>query len=377
MITKTGIEYSENSDLSNSSTIEENGTVSSITIPDWEVGVDLYCQAYVIDDGDRINSTIEHYVDSQSPDYVCISNVSGTNNTFTFTTRKSGNPVAGTYASSIEYSKDGNTWSTLNFNTSTPQDITLQSGENLYLRNDTGVFNHWDLSKYYVTTITATHNHTISGDIMSLLDYTGTDTTLKTGCFYNLFDSNHGLIYAYNLTMPDTVAERCYAGMFQGCSSMTVPPEELPALTLADSCYKNMFTGCSALTQAPDLPARTLAPDCYALMFSNCRSIESIPQLQATTLSSGCYYNMFYGCSAITEVELPARTLVQQCYYGMFDSCTSLNTVKVYARDISASYCTEDWLKNVAQSGTFYNYNNANFSRGEDGIPTGWTILYS
>ena len=44
--------------------------------------------------------------------------------------------------------------------------------------------------------------------------------------------------------------------------------------TLADGCYAYMFQGCTALTQAPSLPATTLELGCYASMFMGCTSLK-------------------------------------------------------------------------------------------------------
>ena len=70
-----------------------------------------------------------------------------------------------------------------------------------------------------------------------------------------------------------TMANYCYAYMFQGCTALTQAPS-LPATTLSNSCYFNMFQGCTALTQAPSLPATTLANSCYEAMFHGCASLK-------------------------------------------------------------------------------------------------------
>ena len=66
-------------------------------------------------------------------------------------------------------------------------------------------------------------------------------------------------------------------------------------------------------------------------------------------------------------------TMTDYCYGNMFQGCVSLNSITVYADDISALYCTTDWLSNVASSGTFRNLGSATYSRDASGIPSGWT----
>ena len=138
--------------------------------------------------------------------------------------------------------------------------------------------------------------------------------------------------------------------MFEGCTKLITAPE-LPATTLADYCYEKMFYGCTSLTTAPkELPATTLANSCYLYMFGSCKNLTTAPELPATTLAYGCYYQMFSGC-------------------------TGLNYIKCLATDISASYCTSNWLRGVASTGTFVkNPNMTSWTTGNSGIPDNWTI---
>ena len=134
------------------------------------------------------------------------------------------------------------------------------------------------------------------------------------------------------------MAEGCYQGMFQGCTSLTRAPE-LPATTLAKSCYDFMFQGCTNLIQAPELPATTLASYCYQGMFSDCTSLTQAPELSATALASYCYYMMFSGCTSLTQVsELPATALANLCYYRMFYGCTSLKLSETKTEEYTQEY---------------------------------------
>lgn len=124
----------------------------------------------------------------------------------------------------------------------------------------------------------------------------------------------------------------------------------LPATALTEYCYQYMFTSCTALTTAPQLPATALATACYQYMFTNCTALTTAPQLPATTLAEGCYAYMF-------------------------NNCTNLNYIKCHATDISAIICTHQWLDGVAASGTFVKDASMNdWTSGDSGIPTGWTI---
>ena len=95
------------------------------------------------------------------------------------------------------------------------------------------------------------------GNIQFLLESTGTRTTVPSKAFRRMFGYNNA----------DT--------MLYTCQTLTKAPL-LPATTLADYCYANMFEGCSSLTAAPVLPATTLADCCYDGMFYNCENLASI-----------------------------------------------------------------------------------------------------
>lgn len=161
----------------------------------------------------------------------------------------------------------------------------------------------------------------------------------QNGSYYrNRFDSNDGtqhykvygnimsLVSGDSFTSATTLSENyTFAGMFQSSSGLTDASNlVLPATTLVYTCYSAMFAGCTNLTTAP---------------------------------------------------ELPARTLAQGCYYGMFYNCTSLNYIKCLATSIPVSNCTQNWLSNVASSGTFVkNSSMTGWTSGDDGIPNGWTV---
>lgn len=197
-------------------------------------------------------------------------------------------------------------------------------------------------------------------------------TTLADSCYIQMFADCTSLIKAPELPAT-TLAGFCYRNMFQGCTSLTTAPE-LPATNLASSCYDCMFKNCTSLEEAPKLPATTLAQNCYGSMFRGCTSITKAPELPATTLAQSCYEAMFCGCSSLEVApDLPAETLVFNCYGGMFSGCINLNSIKCLAADISASGCTNNWLRSVASEGSFITPKETQWNTGNSGIPNGWT----
>ena len=210
----------------------------------------------------------------------------------------------------LEYSTDTSTWNTWN-----GTEIS-SSGSKLYLRG-TGNTKITGGSNNYRFVFTGTNALKIAceGNIENLLDY----ETVSAG--------GH-----------PTMADGCYANMFQGCTALTTAPT-LPATTLADGCYNYMFQGCTSLTTAPALPATTLAGGCYNGMFYGCTGLTTAPALPATTLASGCYESMFLDCTSLTTAPaLPATTLANGCYASMFEGCTKIKMSSTKTGDYQKEY---------------------------------------
>ena len=200
-------------------------------------------------------------------------------------------------------------------------------------------------------------------------------TTMAEGCYQGMFMGCTGLTSAP--TLPATILDRkCYEGMFYGCTGLTSAPE-LPITTLADYCYQDMFAGCTGLTSAPELPATTMVVGCYSEMFHSCTGLTTAPTLPATTLANHCYQYMFVGCTGLTTApELPATTLAEHCYDYMFYGCTNLNNIKALFTTTPSSSYTNNWVYGVAATGTFVKSSVATWTvTGNNGIPSGWTVL--
>ena len=284
------------------------------------------------------------------------------------TLTRNGNPTAVV----LEYSTDnGSTWTEW-IEVGNVRTLTLATGVRVWIRNQSGVstgFNAFDnYYNFYFSDIVHAY-----GDVRSLLCALPTRGIMDYYTLSNLFISCTSLVTAPEL--PATaIAPYCYFNMFRGCTSLVTAPE-LPATTLAGSCYYQMFMGCTSLVTAPELPATTLAGSCYYQMFMGCTSLVTAPELPATTLAASCYSNMFVGCtSLVTAPELPATTLAGSCYYQMFRGCTSIDDVTMLATDISAANCLDNWLYNVAASGTLHLDSRLTGIQRDSasGIPTGW-----
>jgi hypothetical protein len=284
--------------------------------------------------------------------------------------------------SGMQYSKNGGEKAAV-----TSDAISVSAGDKVEFYGDgTSITQYYSNSSDH-TTIAGSGDGfkcKLYGNIMSLVDEAGfaTATTLTAKSTFNrLFNGNTVLTDASGLLLPaTTLTDYCYGFMFLNCTNLTDAPA-LPATTLVEGCYSSMFSGCTSLSAAPaELPATTLALLCYNCMFSGCSSLETAPALPATTLAESCYSGMFYGCSSLeTAPALPAPTLVEGCYYGMFSGCTNLSAVTCLATDISANWCTEEWLyeAGTAVTGTKTFTKNPlmeGWETGDYGIPDGWTV---
>lgn len=197
---------------------------------------------------------------------------------------------------SLEYSRDKDTWTAVSFGTS----INLAIGETLYLRGD----NPSGLNdKSNRVTINCTGRMHASGNVMSLIDPSATETEIPSPyCFYRLFGSSAGL----------------------------VTPPSLPATELTPGCYMEMFSECSKLETAPALPAAVMKDSCYMKMFYNCQALKATPELQSTEMAQDCYSQMFERCEVLAYAcDLPALELKKNCYLSMFEYCRGLKTPPV------------------------------------------------
>lgn len=190
-----------------------------------------------------------------------------TNNWLCFTAEEANSTVAmaaqGTAPSvSLEYSTDGENWSPFVVGTTT---VTLANvGDKAYVRATSAGNTGMGTSSSNYNKFVMTGKIAASGNVDTLLDQNG-NTTLTSYCYANLFNGCASLTFPPELPTT-TLASYCYLNMFRGCSSLTTTPE-LPATNLVNYCYSNMFRDCSALTIAPELPATTLAEQCYRFMF--------------------------------------------------------------------------------------------------------------
>lgn len=177
--------------------------------------------------------------------------------------------------------------------------------------------------------------------------------TIRFSGRHNIFGNAASLYYGDNFVNIDTQTEiaALFGYLFYNDSQL-ISAENLvlPWGKMQTNAYDGMFAGCTSLVNAPKLTATTLGRECYAKMFMGCTSLRTAPELLATTLANGCYNGMFYNCSNLNYIKAMFTTRPSDTY-------------------------TQNWVYNVASTGTFVKNAAATWNvSGANGIPTNWTV---
>ena len=351
-------------------------------------------------------------------DYLYIQNTYAGENTITFTTTQSGTPASGTYATSVEYSKDKITWNTLTFNTSTPQTITVGVGEKLYLRNNTGVFNFHDARNGnvdYYTSITSTNTINVGGNTNSLFDYTnmsGVDVSSTVGGLCRLFNQSVNLINANDIVIPQTTYPDFFLDeMFNHCESLVTTPNLNNVVNIGLASCSQMFGYCYSLVTPPDFNSVTYTGirAGFSWCFYDCTSLTRTPSFNSLTSIGPLGFNKaFANCSNLTDImfdtssitNLPESAFNQSfmntkietglhlgnvtelgktSLYSLYRGCSFLSVV--YCPNVSSwdESITRNWLldagTSVSGTKTAYKYSDISIPTSDSGIPSGWTVV--
>lgn len=216
------------------------------------------------------------------------------------------------------------------------------------------------------TATTAVNIQVQSGDVVEYKSNPVIDSYvhISSNCAFDTYGNVMSLIYGDNFRDKVTISSTTYdfSGLYINDTGLTSAEHLiLPATSLTQNCYKQMFAGCTSLTTAPALPATKLADNCYYNMFSGCTSLVSAPELPDVDFS------------------VPGSAIPKFAYVRMFYGCTSLNYIKCLVSSntsgTSGNSLFEDWVNGVSSTGTFVRTPNTQWNTGNNGIPTGWTII--
>ena len=168
-------------------------------------------------------------------------------------------------AKTISISTDGgSTWTNKTSSTSPGTTLaTLNTGDKLLVKGNNDCYATSMTQEY--NRFSSTGNFNIEGNIMSLIyedNFYNQSILPNTMTFKRLFYSCNKLINASNLILPSTsLKSGCYYAMFEGCRSLITAPE-LPANTLVQYCYYQMFSGCNSLNYIKCLATNISANNC-------------------------------------------------------------------------------------------------------------------
>ena len=189
-----------------------------------------------------VRKTVDFYT---VPNYFYVQDISGSDNTLTISQPEVDAPEFDVFSST-----DRVNWTNIGNTGVGGITATIPANGKLYLKATTSGWSTIGVRTY--NTITASGNHNIGGNIMSLLNGDNFENTtlslLVTHNLQYLFQYDTTLVSAEELILPTNVVEECYAYMFEGCTSLTTAPV-LPATTTAIGCYMDMFYDCSSLNK--------------------------------------------------------------------------------------------------------------------------------
>ena len=219
-------------------------------------------------------------------------------------------------------------------------EIPLSAGKKVQFWNTNSSLS---LSSANYATFAMTGKIIASGNVWSLLNWT---TALSTSCFRNLFN---------------------------GCESLTEPPE-LPPLPYTTQCFFGMFRQ-SGIKHPPALFSTQLATSCLEAAFFNCLSLTEIPRIPDRLALRSCAQT-FRGCTAITEAVLDFTTLADSAVLQMFQDCSNLSRIEVSFTQWGAiATIFSNWVLRVSATGTFIKPAALPEEFGTNRIPTGWTVI--
>ena len=181
-----------------------------------------------------------------------------------------------TLENDIHYTINGGAEQTIAKNTEGSFDITVKKG---------------DVVQFYSTNtslggsaVAAARGMTRAVD--SGTKYINIKPSMKTEIYGNVMSLLKG---KDNFANADAIeSNNAFYGLFAGAEKLVNSTERklvLPATTLKEGCYENMFSGCKGIEKAPELPAPALVKDCYKEMFAGCAKLNHVACL-ATDISA-------------------------------------------------------------------------------------------
>ena len=199
-----------------------------------------------------------------------------------------------TLANDIKYTVNGGTEQTIAKNTEGSYDIVLKKGDMVQLYS-----NNTSLGGGSVAGARGFTRAVAEGS-----QHINIRPSMKTEIFGNVMSLLKGKDNLESATAIE--APNAFYGLFSGADKLVNSDDRelvLPATTLKEGCYDNMFSGCKGIEKAPELPAPTLVKDCYSGMFSGCSKLSEVKCLATDVSADGCVKDWL--ADAGKEAETP------------------------------------------------------------------------
>lgn len=157
----------------------------------------------------------------------------------------------------------------------------------------------------------------------------GTGTNWDRGCCSHMFQDCKNMTSIPWTFDADVVEISSYACMFENCEKLVAGPESFSFSEAKSNAFDKMFHNCKAMVNGPELPNLTVVASraCWC-MFDNCLSMITGPsELKPTTAAKECYKNMFRNCKKlIAGPEIRLQNTAEGCCQEMFNYCESMVT---------------------------------------------------
>lgn len=199
-----------------------------------------------------------------------------------------------TLANDIKYTVNGGTEQTIAKNTEGSYDIVLKKGDMVQLYS-----NNTSLGGSSVAGARGFTRAVPEGS-----KHINIRPSMKTEIFGNVMSLLKGKDNLESATAIES--PNAFYGLFSGADKLVNSDDRelvLPATTLKEGCYDNMFSGCKGIEKAPELPAPTLVKDCYSGMFSGCSKLSEVKCLATDVSADGCVKDWL--ADAGKEAETP------------------------------------------------------------------------
>ena len=199
-----------------------------------------------------------------------------------------------TLANDIKYTVNGGTEQTIAKNTEGSYDIVLKKGDMVQLYSNNTSLGGGSVAgaRGYTRAVAEGSKHI------------NIRPSMKTEIFGNVMSLLKGKDNLESATAIE--APNAFYGLFSGADKLVNSDDRelvLPATTLKEGCYDNMFSGCKGIEKAPELPAPTLVKDCYSGMFSGCSKLSEVKCLATDVSADGCVKDWL--ADAGKEAETP------------------------------------------------------------------------